>query len=87
MKGDELYHNNDDYWLTVIEIAKKMSLARAMRSITIMGRKEGESVPLASLMYAPMQVADIFIQGINLAHAGYGPEKSSGNCKGNSSQA
>ncbi|MBW3011837.1 tyrosine--tRNA ligase, partial [Candidatus Woesearchaeota archaeon] len=73
--GDELYHNNDEFWLTVIEIAKKMTLARAMRSVTIMGRKEGESLPLAGLLYAPMQVADIFIQNVNLAHAGIDQRK------------
>jgi tyrosyl-tRNA synthetase len=75
VKADELYHNNDDYWLTVIDIAKSMSLARAMRSITIMGRREGESVPLAAFLYAPMQVADIFIQNINIAHAGIDQRK------------
>jgi len=75
VNGDELYHNNDNYWLSTIEIAKNMSLARALRSITIMGRKEGESVPLAALLYAPMQVADIFIQDINLAHAGIDQRK------------
>lgn len=75
VNGDDLYHNNDDYWLTVIDVAKNMSLARAMRSITIMGRKEGENVPLAAFMYAPMQVADIFIQNLNLVHAGIDQRK------------
>ncbi|MBW2995661.1 tyrosine--tRNA ligase, partial [Candidatus Woesearchaeota archaeon] len=44
-------------------------------SITIMGRKEGESVPLAALLYAPMQVADIFMQDVNIAHAGIDQRK------------
>lgn len=73
--GDELYHNNDEFWLTVIEIAKHTTLKRALRSITIMGRKEGEDVALAGLFYAPMQVADIFIQGVNIAHAGLDQRK------------
>jgi len=73
--GDELYHNNDKFWLTVIEIAKHTTLKRALRSITIMGRKEGEDVGLAALFYAPMQVADIFIQQLNIAHAGLDQRK------------
>jgi len=68
--GSELYHNNDKFWATMIEICKATTLSRIKRSITIMGRKEGESVDFAKLIYPPMQVADIFIQGISLPHAG-----------------
>lgn len=73
--GSDLYHNNDDYWATVIEISKHTTLARIRRSITIMGRKEGEAVDFAKLIYPPMQVADIFIQGIHLPHAGLDQRK------------
>jgi tyrosyl-tRNA synthetase len=51
------------------------SLARMQRSITILGRKEGESVDFAKLVYPPMQVADIFIMGVNIAHAGIDQRK------------
>ncbi len=68
--GSKLYHNNDKYWETVIDVSKNTTLGRIERSITIMGRKEGESVDFAKLIYPPMQVADIFAQGINIAHAG-----------------
>jgi len=68
--GSDLYHNNDKYWQSVIEISKHITLARTMRSITIMGRKEGETVDFAKLIYPPMQAADIFTQGINIASAG-----------------
>ncbi|PIN90328.1 tyrosine--tRNA ligase [Candidatus Pacearchaeota archaeon CG10_big_fil_rev_8_21_14_0_10_32_14] len=68
--GSELYHNNDKYWEMVIDVSKNITLGRIERSITIMGRKEGESVDFAKLIYPPMQVADIFIQKINIAHAG-----------------
>ncbi len=73
--GSDLYENNDLYWLTVIDISKNTSLARILRSITIMGRQEGESVDFAKLIYPPMQVADIFIQGINVPHAGMDQRK------------
>ncbi len=73
--GDQLYHNNDAFWLSTIEVAKNMTLKRALRAITIMGRKEGEDVALAGLFYTPMQVADIFVQGVNIAHAGLDQRK------------
>ncbi|MBU2496729.1 MAG: tyrosine--tRNA ligase [Nanoarchaeota archaeon] len=68
--GSDLYHNNDNYWQTMIEISKEITLSRVQRSITIMGRKEGEAINFAQLIYPPMQSADIFTQNINLAHAG-----------------
>lgn len=73
--GSELYKNNDEYWATVIEVSKHTTLARMKRSITIMGRKEGESIDFAKLIYPAMQVADIFFQGITLAHAGIDQRK------------
>lgn len=75
VKGSDLYHNNDDYWKTVIDVSKSMTIARAMRSITILGRKSKDLTSFAQLVYPPMQVADIFIQGINLAHAGMDQRK------------
>jgi tyrosyl-tRNA synthetase len=73
--GTDLYHNNDLYWTNVIDISKNTSLSRILRSITIMGREEGESVDFAKLIYPPMQVADIFIQGITMPHAGMDQRK------------
>lgn len=73
--GSELYHNNDKFWQTLIDISKNTSLNRILRSITIAGRKEGEAVDFAKLIYPPMQVADIFVQGINIAHAGIDQRK------------
>ena len=73
--GTELYHNNDDYWETVIDVCKNTTLSRMQRSITIMGRKQGDNVDFAKLLYPAMQVADIFIQNINFAHAGYDQRK------------
>ncbi len=68
--GSELYHHNDEYWETMIDVSKNTTLARIQRSITIAGRKEGEGINFAIMIYPPMQVADIFAQGINIAHAG-----------------
>jgi len=59
-----------DYWATVIEVAKHTSVARMQRSITILGRREGEQVDFAKLIYPAMQAADIFALGVHIAHAG-----------------
>ncbi len=73
--GTDLYHNNNDYWATMIEVSKNCTLRRILRSITIMGRKEGQSVDFAKLIYPPMQVADIFFQGIHFPHSGLDQRK------------
>ncbi len=73
--GTDLYHNNDSYWETFIDVCKNTTLNRMHRSITIMGRKMGEGVDFAKLLYPAMQVADIFIQNVSLAHAGYDQRK------------
>lgn len=53
-----------DYWQTVIDISKNVTLSRVMRSITIMGRQMREAVDFAKLIYPMMQVADIFYQAL-----------------------
>ncbi len=73
--GSELYHHKDEYWETVVDVAKHTTLARMQRSITIMGRQEGENLDFAKLLYPAMQVADIYFQQITLAHAGMDQRK------------
>src|SRR3989339_2290451 len=53
--GSDLYDKNNRYWETVIEVSKNTTLSRMKRSITILGRKEGESVDFAKLIYPAMQ--------------------------------
>lgn len=73
--GSEFYHNNDLYWQTVLEVSKNTSLSRIQRSISILGRKEGEGVDFAKLIYPAMQVADIFAGGFHFSHAGLDQRK------------
>jgi tyrosyl-tRNA synthetase len=40
-----------------------------------MGRKEGESLDFAQLLYIPMQVADVFALNVNLPHGGMDQRK------------
>jgi tyrosyl-tRNA synthetase len=73
--GSELYHHRDDYWETVVDVAKHTTLARMQRSTTIMGRQEGENLDFAKLLYPAMQVADVYFQQITLMHAGMDQRK------------
>ncbi len=73
--GSDLYHHNDDYWQTFIKIAKTTTLARAQRSIDIMGRRMTEGIDFAKLCYPIMQVADIFALKVNLPHGGMDQRK------------
>ncbi len=69
--GSELYQKLGlDYWATMIKVSKATTLSRMLRSTTIMGRKESEVTDSAMLIYPAMQSADIFMMGINIAHAG-----------------
>jgi tyrosyl-tRNA synthetase len=62
--------NDRNYWKKVLDVGKKISLARTKRAITIMGRQQGETISLAQLFYPPMQVADIFHLGIDICQLG-----------------
>lgn len=66
--ADDTY--DPDYWLTTLDVASNITLSRGKRSVDIAGRAGGEDMPIAILFYPPMQVADIFHQGIHIAHAG-----------------
>jgi tyrosyl-tRNA synthetase len=75
IQGTDLYKENQNYWATMVEVSQNTTLARMQRSITIAGRKEGESVDFAILLYPAMQAADIFAMQINIAHAGLDQRK------------
>ena len=71
MLGSEVYQKLGlKYWATVVRVSKATTVARMLRSTTIMGKKESEVTDSAMLIYPAMQSADIFMMGINIAHAG-----------------
>lgn len=70
INGSELYHNNDKYWQSVIEVSKNLTLSRVLKSTTIMGREASNSMEFAMLIYPSMQAADIFEMQNHIAHAG-----------------
>jgi len=71
--GSELYaeEQSKGYWRDLIRFTKHMSLARTMKTLTIMGRSEKEEkIDLAKLLYPPMQALDIHYLDVDIAHAG-----------------
>lgn len=74
--GSDLYEKlGRSYFENVLKIASSMSLSRARRSVTVLGRREGDEISLSQLMYVPMQAADIFGLEVNIAHAGMDQRK------------
>ena len=73
--GKDLYENNLVHWETFMEVGKNVTLSRNLRSISIMGKKQGSDVNMSTLFYPPLQVADIFTLQVNLAHAGMDQRK------------
>lgn len=59
-----------EYWKKVILIAKNTSVSRATRSLTIMGRKEGEMKEVAQYFYPMMQATDIFMLKADICQLG-----------------
>lgn len=74
--GSELYREFPEYWTELVRFTRHMSLARTMRSLTIMGRSETESkIDLGKLLYPAMQAVDIRFLDVDIAHAGMDQRK------------
>ena len=74
--GSNLYEEKSEYWSELVRFTKHMSLARTMRTLTIMGRSENEEkIDLAKLLYPPMQAVDIHSLDVDIAHAGMDQRK------------
>lgn len=73
--ASDLYREHEEYWATVVQVAKSTTLARMQRSITILGRAEGDKVDFAKLLYPAMQVADVYVLQADLPHAGLDQRK------------
>ncbi|MCC6015532.1 MAG: tyrosine--tRNA ligase [Desulfurococcaceae archaeon] len=73
--SDELVEKRE-YWEKVLRLAKRVSLSRVKRALTIMGRRADEAeLDFAKLIYPFMQVADIFELGVDIALGGIDQRK------------
>lgn len=69
-KADDLVKDRA-YWEGLVRVAKTLSLARVKRGVTIMGRKEDETMTdFSKLIYPCMQVEDIFYLDLDLCLGG-----------------
>jgi len=74
--GTDHYNSKKEYWSELVQTAKHMSLARTMRTLTIMGRSENdEKIDLAKLLYPVMQATDIHSLDLDIMHAGMDQRK------------
>ena len=68
--------DSGEYWERVLRCSKGMSLARARRTFSIMGRSEDSSDDdLSAFFYPPMQAADIFHLKVDIAFGGMDQRK------------
>lgn len=68
--GSKLYLDNPEYWADLVGFTRHVSLARTIRTLTIMGRAESDKTQLAKLLYPPMQAVDIHTLDVDIAHSG-----------------
>lgn len=74
--GSKLYEEKNEYWSELVKFTKHMSIARTMRTLTIMGRSEDDKkIDLAKLLYPAMQAVDIHSLDVDIAHAGMDQRK------------
>jgi tyrosyl-tRNA synthetase len=70
LQGTKLYEESDDYWKNFVLFSKQITLSRALRSLTIMGRTEKDSLDFSQLLYPSMQSVDIKAMDLDIVHAG-----------------
>ena len=74
--GSKLYEEKIEYWSELVKFTKHMSIARTMRTLTIMGRSEDDKkIDVAKLLYPAMQAVDIHSLDVDIAHAGMDQRK------------
>ena len=73
--ASEMLEKNENYWYQVLDLARQVTMADAKHSLTIMGRKYGESARLAWFIYPLMQVVDVYSLGTHIAQGGVDQRK------------
>jgi tyrosyl-tRNA synthetase len=74
--GSKMYRERGyEYWNDLILFGKHLTLARTMRSLTIMGRTKKDSLDFSQLLYPSMQSIDIKSLGSDIVHAGMDQRK------------
>lgn len=73
--SEEINSRANEYWLLVMDIARRFNLSRLKKCSTIMGREEGDDMPTAQILYPCMQCADIFFLKADICQLGMDQRK------------
>ena len=73
--SDEINSHADEYWTTVMDIARTNNISRIQRCCTIMGRKESDEMSAAQIFYPCMQAADVFFLKADICQLGMDQRK------------
>jgi len=73
--GSDLYSKTNDYWANMVRFSKQITLARTLRSLTIMGRSEKDKLDFSQLLYPSLQATDIWALDLDIVHAGIDQRK------------
>lgn len=73
--GSDLYKKTENYWENFVRFSKQITLARTLRSLTIMGRSEKDKLDFSQLMYPSLQATDIWALDLDIVHAGIDQRK------------
>lgn len=68
--GSELYKGNDEYWKMLIQMSRRLTMARATRTLIIEGRSQKDTLHVSQYIYPVMQAADIWALDVDIPHAG-----------------
>ena len=66
---------DDNYWKTVMQVARNSTVKRIQRCSQIMGRQEGEAQQASQILYPCMQAADIFYLKADICQLGMDQRK------------
>lgn len=73
--SEEINNRSNEYWLKVMEVACKNSIARIQKCSTIMGKKESDHLRVSQLIYPCMQCTDIFFLDVDVCQLGIDQRK------------
>jgi len=73
--AEDINRNANDYWLRVMDIARKFNVPRIKRCAQIMGRKDEDDLSAAQILYPCMQCSDIFYLKADICQLGMDQRK------------
>lgn len=72
--SEEITQHADQYWPTMLDVARRFNITRVKKCCQIMGRKEG-SLTAAQILYPLMQCTDVFFLKANICQLGVDQRK------------